>query len=152
VLNGCSPGCGPSGFKFFKPPGLTGAHRGENQHRLIPGHHHSSSGMNRIPSVRPPGETIANRHKLCPRWRYGNSLLGHSVSRRRAGVAPTLAGRATVWHGSSRIMLVKLRDDYGISRCMPIHNKTSIYTMFVDVLIRLFELFSIISLFRLRRG
>jgi len=43
-----SPESGPGGFKFFK---TTGAHRdapGAKQRRLIPGHHRSSSGMNRI--------------------------------------------------------------------------------------------------------
>jgi len=149
VLNRLSPGCDPSGFKIFK---TSGTHQAATQCHLIPGHHHSSSGMNCIPTVRPPCETIANWHLLCPRWRYGDSQLGHGVSRRRACVARTLAGRAMVWHGSSRLMLVKLRDDYGIRWCTPIHNKNSIYTMFVDVLIRLFELFSIIPLFRLRWG
>jgi len=69
-----------------------------------------SAFMNRnsIVHVRPPGETVANRHELCPLWRYGDCRLGHGVSRRRAGVAPTLAGQTTVWHGSSRWMPVKL--------------------------------------------
>jgi len=101
--------------KNLKPPGLTGTLRAAKQRRLIPGHHRSSSGMNRISTVRPPGETVANRHELCPRWRYGDSRLGHGVSRRRAGVAPTLAGRTTVWHGSSRWMPVKLRWSYGMT-------------------------------------
>jgi len=93
VLNRRPPGCGPGGFKFFK---TSGTHRAEKQRRLIPGHHRSSSGMNRNSTVKPPGETVANRHELCPRWRYSDSRLGHGVSRRRAGVAPTLAGRTTV--------------------------------------------------------
>ena len=58
--------------KILKPPGLTGTHRAAKQHRLIPGHHRSYSGLNRIFTVRPPGETVANRHELCPRWRYGD--------------------------------------------------------------------------------
>jgi len=82
--------------KILKPPGLTATHRAARQRRLIPGHHRRSSGMNRISTVRPPGETVANQQELCPRWRYGDSQLGHGVSRRRAGVAPTLAGRTTV--------------------------------------------------------
>ena len=57
--------------------------------------------------------TAANRHELCPWWRYGDSRLGHGVSKRRAGVAPTLCGRTTVWHGSSRRMPVKVRWSYG---------------------------------------
>jgi len=105
--------------KIFKPPGLTGTYRAVKQRRLIPGRHCSSYGMNRISTVRPPGETVANRHELCPRWRYGDSRLGHGVSRRRSGVAPTLAGQTTVWHGSSRWMPAKLRYDNGISRCTP---------------------------------
>jgi len=101
--------------KFLKPPGLTGTHRAAKQHRLIPGHHRSYSGLNRIFTVRPPGETVANRHELCPRWRYGDSRLGHGVSRKRAGVAPTLAGRTTDWCGSSRWMPVKLRWSNGMT-------------------------------------
>jgi len=101
--------------KTLKPPGLTGTHLAEKQRRLVPGHHRSSSGMTRISTVRPQGETVANRHELCPRWRYGNSRLGHGVSRRRAGVVPTLVGRTTFWHGSSRWMPVKLRWIYGMT-------------------------------------
>jgi len=52
---------------FLKPPCFTGTHRAVKQRRLIPGHQRSSSGMNRISTVRPPDETIANRHELCPR-------------------------------------------------------------------------------------
>jgi len=59
--------------KNLKPPGLTGTHWAAKQHRLIPGHHRSSSGINRISTVKPPGETVANRHELCPRWRYSDS-------------------------------------------------------------------------------
>jgi len=100
---------------ILKPPGLTGTHWAAKQHRLIPGHHRSSSGMNRISTVRPPGETVANWHELCPRWRYSDSRLGHGVSQKRAGVAPTLAGRTTVWHDSIRWMPVKLRWNYGMT-------------------------------------
>ena len=99
VLNRRSPGNGPGCFNIFK---TTGAHRGAKQRRLSPGHHRNSSDMNRISTVRPPGDTVANRHELCP-WRgYGDSRLSHGVSRRRAGVAPTLAGRTTVCNGGSR--------------------------------------------------
>jgi len=115
VLNRRSPGCGPGGFKNFKTSGTHRDARAEKQRRLIPGHHRSSSGMNRISTVGPPGETVANRHELCPRWSYGDSRLGHGVSRRRAGVAPILAGRTTVWHGSSRWMPVKLRWSCGMT-------------------------------------
>jgi len=80
---------------FFKQPGLTGTHRGAKQRRLIPWHQRSSSGMIRI-------STVLNRHELCSRWRCGDYRFGHSKSRRRAGIAPTLADRTTVWHGSSR--------------------------------------------------
>jgi len=83
VLNRRSPGSGPGGFIFFKQLGFTGTHRAAKQRRLFPGHHRSSSGLNRIFTVRPPGETVANQHELCPRWRYGDSRLGHGVSRRR---------------------------------------------------------------------
>jgi len=65
VLNQCSPGSGPGGFIFFK---TTVTHRAAKQRRLIPGHRRSSSGINRISTVRPPGKTIVNRHELCPRW------------------------------------------------------------------------------------
>jgi len=47
----------PVVLKILKPPGLAGTNRAEKQRRLIPGHHRSSSGMNRISTVRPPGET-----------------------------------------------------------------------------------------------
>jgi len=93
----------------------TGTQRAAKQRRLIPGHHRSSSGTNRISTVRPPGELVANHHELCPRWRYYASRLGHGLSRRRAGVAPTLAGRTSVWHGSSRCMPVMLRWSYGLT-------------------------------------
>jgi len=63
-------------FQFFK---TTRTHRVAKQ-RLFPGHHRSSSGMNHISTVRPSGKTVANRHKLCPWWRYGDSRLGHGVS------------------------------------------------------------------------
>ena len=79
VLNWRSPGSGPGGFNFFK---TTGTHRAAKQRRLVLGHHCSSSGINLISTVRPPGETVANRHEL---WWYGDSRLGHGVSRRRAG-------------------------------------------------------------------
>jgi len=105
----------PVVLKFLKPPGLTGTYRAAKQRRLIPGRHRSSSGTNRISTVRPPGETVANRHELCPRWRYGDSRLGHGVLRRRSSVAPTLAGQTTVWHGSSRRLPVKLRWSYGMT-------------------------------------
>jgi len=101
--------------KNLKPPGLTGTHWAAKQRWLIPGHHRSSSGINRISTVGPPGETVANRHELCPRWRYSDSRLGHGVSRKRAGVAPTLSGRTTVWHDSIRWMPVKLRWSYGMT-------------------------------------
>jgi len=112
VLNRRSPGSGPGGFIFFKQPGLTGMHQAAKQRRLFAGHHCSSSGMNRISTVRRPGETVANRHELCPRWRYGDSRLGHGVSRRRAGVSPIHSGRTTVWQGSSRC---RLRWSYGMT-------------------------------------
>jgi len=48
--------------KTLKQPGLTGTQRAAKQCRLIPGHHRSSCGINRISAVRPPGETVANRH------------------------------------------------------------------------------------------
>jgi len=96
VLNRRSPRSGPGGFNFFKQPGLTGTHRGAKQRWLSPGHHRSSFSMNRISTVRPPGDTVANRHELCPRWSYGDSRLSQCASRRRAGVAPTLAGRTTI--------------------------------------------------------
>ena len=106
---------------FLKQPGLTWTHRAAKQRRLIPGHHRNSSGMNRISTVRPPDDTVANRHELCPRW--------------RAGVAPTLAGRTTVWHGSSRCMPVKLRWSYGMTTVQAggrrLNYRNSIETMFV---------------------
>ena len=67
VLNRRSQGCGSGGFKKIKPPELTGTPRAAKQHRLILRHHRSSSGMNRISTVRPPVETVANRHELIPR-------------------------------------------------------------------------------------
>jgi len=96
-------------FQFFKQPGLTGAHQAAKQRKLITGHHRSSSSMNRFSTVRPPSETVANRHELCPLWRYGDSRLGYGVSRKRTGVAPTLIGRTAVWHGSSLSTPVKIR-------------------------------------------
>ena len=45
----------------FKQPGLTGTHRGAKQRRLSPGHLRSSSGINRISTVRLPGDTVPNR-------------------------------------------------------------------------------------------
>jgi len=108
VLNRHSPGSGHGGFIFLDIRDAPGC-------EITPGHHRSSSGMNRISTVRPPGDTAANRHKLCPRWRYGDSRLGHGVSRRRAGVALVLAGRITVWHGGSRWMPLKLRWRYGMT-------------------------------------
>jgi len=115
VLNRRSPGCGPDGLKNK----TTGAHRDAIQHRLIPVHRRSSSGMNRFSTVRPAGDTVANRHELCPRWRYGDSRLGHWVSRRRAGVVPVLADRTTVWPGGSRWMSVKLRWSYCMTTEQP---------------------------------
>ena len=91
-----------NGFNNLKQPGLTGTHRGAIQRRLIPEHHRSSSGMNRISTVRPQGDTIANRHELCPRWRYGDSRLSHGVSRRRAGKAPVELRFVTVAAGECR--------------------------------------------------
>ena len=82
-------------FLIFK---TTGTHRGAKHRRLIPGHHRGSSGLIRLSTVRPPGETAVNQHELCPRWRYGDSRFSHSLSRRRADVALTLGGRTTVWH------------------------------------------------------
>jgi len=87
VLNRRSPGCGPGGFNFFS---TAGTHWAAKQHRLIPGHHCSSSGMNRISSVRPLGETVSNRNKLCQRWRYSDSRLEHGVTEesRRSRLLP----------------------------------------------------------------
>jgi len=95
---------------FLKQP------KKNKKRRPIPGHHRSSSGINRISTVRPPGDTVANRHELCLRWRYGDSRLSHGVSRRRANIAPVLAGRTTVCNGGSRWMPVKLRWSYGMTR------------------------------------
>jgi len=43
--------------KLLKQPVLTGTHRATKQRQFILGHHRISSGMNRISTVRPPGET-----------------------------------------------------------------------------------------------
>ena len=59
----------PVVFNCFYQPGLTGTYRGAKQRRLLPGHHRSFSGMNRFSTVRPPGETVVNRHEICPKWR-----------------------------------------------------------------------------------
>ena len=75
VLNRRLTGSGPGDFIFLKQPGLTGTQRGAKQRRLSPGHHLSSSGMNRISTVKPPGDTVANRHELCLWWSYGVSRL-----------------------------------------------------------------------------
>jgi len=99
VFNRPSPGSGPGGFNFFK---TTRTHRGAKQYQLSPGHHLSSSGMNHISTVRPPGDTITNRHEACPHWSYGDSWLSLCVSQRKAVVAPTLADRTTVCNGGSR--------------------------------------------------
>jgi len=77
-------------------------HRGAKQRRLSPGHHCSSSGMNLFSTVRPSGDTVANRHELCLRWSYGDSPLSDGVSRRRAGIALTIAGPSTVCNSGSR--------------------------------------------------
>ena len=117
VLNRRLPGIsGPGDFNFLNNRSrLTGTRRAAKQRRLILGHHRSSSGMNRISTVRPLDKTVANRHELCLRWRYGDSRLCYGVSRRRAGAAPTLAGWITIWHGSSRWMPAKLRWSYGMT-------------------------------------
>jgi len=65
VFNRCSLASGPGRFIFLK---TTVTHWAAKQHRLIPGHHRSSSGINRISTVRPPGKPVANRHELFPRW------------------------------------------------------------------------------------
>jgi len=48
---------------------------------------------------------------------------GHGVSRRRADIAPTIAGRTTVWHGSTlsecRKVTVEPRYALGASRWTP---------------------------------
>jgi len=80
----------------------TGAHRdasGAKQRRLIPGHHRSFSGMKRISTVRLPGHTIANRHKLCPRWRYGDPPVRPRSVTEESRPSPC---RTTVYHGGSR--------------------------------------------------
>jgi len=38
--------------------------RGAKQRQLIPGHHHSSSGMIRLSTVRPPGETVVKLTRI----------------------------------------------------------------------------------------
>ena len=112
MLNRRSPGSGPGGFNIFK---TTGAHRDAPGCETTPGYHRSFSGINRISTVRPLVDTVANQHELCPRWSNGDPWLSHGVSRRRAGVAPTLAIRTTVCYGGSRRMSVKLRWSYGLS-------------------------------------
>jgi len=72
-------------FSFFNWTYRDAKHRG-----LIPGHQRSPSGMSRYSTVTPPGETVANRHELCPRWRYRDSQTCHGVSRRRADVVSTI--------------------------------------------------------------
>ena len=47
VLNRPIPGIGHGGFKKLKQTGLTVTHRAAKQRWLIPGHHRSSSDMNR---------------------------------------------------------------------------------------------------------
>ena len=126
ALNRRSPGRGPGGSIFL----TTGTHRAAKQRRLIPGHHRSSFGMTCISTLRPRGETVANRHELCLRWRYGDSRLGHGVLRRTAGVAPTLAGRTTVWHGKQPVnaskVTVELRYDYSTTRWRRLNYRNSI--------------------------
>jgi len=100
VLNRRSPGSDPGGFNIFKTAGAHQDAPGCETTPVSPGHHRTSSGMNRISTVKPPGDTVANRHELCPRWSYGDSRLSHGVSRRRVEV--------------------QLRYDYGISRWSPI--------------------------------
>jgi hypothetical protein len=58
-------------FKILIQPGLTGSETNAGLFRGDPGHYRSSSGMIRLGTVRPPGETVVNRHGLCPMWRYG---------------------------------------------------------------------------------
>ena len=153
-VNRRSMGCGPRGFNFFKQPGLTGTHRDAIQRRLIPGRHRSSSGMNRISTVRPPGDTVANWHELCPLWRYGDSLLGHGVSRRRAGVAPVLADSCRSNYGLARWQPVnadKVTVDYGTTRWTLIQIQKRCLTYVCLCLLRLFILFQKIII-RLRWG
>jgi len=76
VLN-CSPGCGRGGFKNVK---TSGTHPGRTGLRNNTGLFQSITGMKSISTVRPQGETVANRHELCPRWRYRESQLGHGVT------------------------------------------------------------------------
>ena len=71
--------------------------------------------MNLFSTVRPTGDTVANRHELCLHWSYGDSPLSDGVSQRRAGIAPTIAGPTTVCNGGSRWTAVKLRWSYGMT-------------------------------------
>jgi len=73
---------------------FTGTHRGAKQRRFFPRHHRSSSGLNRISTVRPPGDTVANRHEMCSWWRYGDSRFGNDVLRKRAGSCQSNYGLA----------------------------------------------------------
>jgi len=120
-----SPGVATVWFHFFKPPGLTGMHWAAKQHRLIPGHYRSSSGMNRISTVRPPCETVANRIESTveiqwlpawPRRVTEQSKRSPDSCRSNYGLArlhPMNAGKVTVG----------LRYDYGRSRCTPIQQQ-----------------------------
>ena len=61
------------------------------------------------------------------------------------GVAPTLSGQTTVWHGSSRRMPVNVRWSYGVTTVQAggrrLNYINSILTMFVEVLLKLVVLF-----------
>jgi hypothetical protein len=63
-------GVAPVVFKILIQPGLTGTETNAGFFRGDPGQHRSSSGMIRLATVRPLGENVVNRHRLCPRWSY----------------------------------------------------------------------------------
>jgi hypothetical protein len=88
-------------------PGFIGSENNAGLFREDPGHHRSSSGMIRLAIVKPPGETVVNRHGLCPRWRYGVFPVWPRFVTEESRRSPTRAGRTTVWHCSSRWMPVK---------------------------------------------